>query len=120
MHAFLRAKDFRMVLATENKAYLCRRQDHGAWFRRLERVLGDGREVSWSHHYGERTGGISYVQRPDVLDHPVLLAIGESDVLSRGYRAARSPDWRDVMREVLPPVLLRMARRGLRSLRPGR
>lgn len=35
MHAFLRAEDFRIVLVTESKAYLCHASRHAEWYSRL-------------------------------------------------------------------------------------
>lgn len=98
MHSFLGSDGFRMVLTTEHKAYLCRAEDHAAWTRVLEELLGEGSEIAWSRHLGERDGSAGYVQAPDVRGHGVLLALGDSDV-----RPARSEAPGAAADRVAPP-----------------
>lgn len=91
MHAFLRAADFRIVLVTENKAYLCRTSRHDEWYTRLEASLGNQSTVPWFHYFGEG-GTPRYIQVPDVLGSRVLLALGEADVLPAEHHRMDGPE----------------------------
>lgn len=91
MHSFLRAADFRIVLVTENKAYLCRESQHAKWYARLEASLGNQSSVLWFRHFGEG-GTPRYIQVPDVLGSPVLLVLGEADVLPAEHHRVDGPE----------------------------
>jgi len=125
MHAFLREQDYRMVLATENKAYLCRRIAHARWYRELTQMLEGNPDIEWARHADE-AWPVGYLEVPDVLGASILMALGRADVLPRGVAPGTSPrslcvrSLRSVSRELLPPILHRAIRGLFRSLRPGR
>lgn len=125
MHEFLRAHRFRMLMATEQKAYLCRSGAHGRLLAQVEDRLRRQTEVPWSRHFleGEEPG---YVQRPDVLGAPVLLLLGYADVLPlpggrrsrRVGEVARRRRLAGLLDDWLPPAAVRGLRRLYRALRP--
>jgi hypothetical protein len=120
MHAFLRSADFRIVLVTENKAYLCRASHHQEWHAKLTQLLLAQSAVKWFNHHLEG-GTPRYVQAPDVLGDPVLLALGDADVLPVGHQTHGFPRLvRRAARELLPPVLHRGIRRVVRMFKPKR
>lgn len=111
VYGFIRSSPFRMVLATENKAYLCREEAHADWYHWLEKTLHGQRLLEWARHYGE-ADSTPYIQVPDVLSHRVIMVVGASDVLpksgSYGRLAERFRRWAV---DLLPPALLRGALR---------
>jgi hypothetical protein len=114
MHAFLRSANFRIVLVTENKAYLCRASHHQEWHAKLTQLLSAQSAVKWFNYFRE-DGAPSYIQAPDVLGRPVLLVLGDADVLPvRHQTQSFLRLLRRATRELLPPVLYRYLRRGVR------
>lgn len=85
MHRFLIEESFRIVLVTDQKAYICREADHPDWYTRLEELLTEQDGLTWARHFREGDPSLGYVQVPDVLGRPVLLALGRADVLPSGH-----------------------------------
>jgi hypothetical protein len=120
MHAFLRSADFRIVLVTENKAYLCRASHHQEWHAKLTLLLSSQSAMTWFNYFGEG-GKPLYIQAPDVLGHPVLLVLGDADVLPVGHQTHSFLGLvRRAARDLLPPVLHRGLRRLVRMFKSRR
>lgn len=119
MHAFLGSANFRIVLVTENKAYLCRASHHSEWHAKLTQLLSTQSAVQWFNYLGEG-GTPTYIQAPDVLGQSVLLVLGDADVLPIGDQTPSSflGLVRRAARELLPPVLHRGVRRVIRMTKP--
>ncbi|CAB4804482.1 MAG: hypothetical protein F2873_11540 [Actinobacteria bacterium] len=105
-YRFLERRDYRVLVVTECKAYLCRTALHPAWSRRLKRALGNQSVVpcfsTWSQAEGQ---SVDNPALPSVLGAEVLLCIEPSGPLQAPL--TRTATLRRIARDWLPPVAVR-------------
>lgn len=89
VHTFLRAEDFRIVVATEWKAYLAPRSTAVGWAEHFRARLATIPEIPVDD--ADPAGLGAYVERREVLGFPVVTCLGKPSRSLKGRTADESP-----------------------------
>jgi hypothetical protein len=105
MYRFLERCDYRMFLATENKAFLCRTAAHSDWYGRMRLHLVSRDGVPGFEYVFSAGGALNPdPARPDVLGCPVLLGINPVTATPQAMGAPKRV--LRIARLWLPPVVV--------------
>jgi hypothetical protein len=110
---FISKYNYRIILITDHKAYICRKLSHKINFTKLLNIL-ENEKIQFSSGFGIGNFGESYLQSNEILGYKSILVrnVDNSVYLGNRSKLYRTVNFaKKIIINLSPPVLVKLANR---------